>query len=83
MGNLYWGPDNLKISKIYNSINYWFRDYSRKGKGRKWIEKKSTGQGLMVGKVGKANSNLHQSWDEMKKLTNKERLERIRNKEDD
>ena len=82
MGNLYRRPDNLKISKIYNSINYWFGVGSRKGKSKKSIEKKCT-YIKMEGRVGKANSNLYQYWDKIKKLTNKERLERIRNKEDD
>ncbi len=45
----------IVISKIYNSKNFWFKVGGRKGKGKKWIEKKSTGQGLMVGKVGKAH----------------------------
>tara|TARA_Y100000593_G_scaffold40933_1_gene78751 strand:- start:1007 stop:1234 length:228 start_codon:yes stop_codon:yes gene_type:complete len=69
----------IVISKIYNSKNFWFKAGGRKGKGKKWIEKKSTGQGLMVGKVGKAHKNLNQHTEKIKKLTNKERLERIKN----
>tara|TARA_R100001377_G_scaffold76515_1_gene53428 strand:- start:37 stop:255 length:219 start_codon:yes stop_codon:yes gene_type:complete len=68
------------ISKIYNSSEFLFRIGKRKGKRRDWIELNSKGPGsFMVGKVGKAHTKINQHTEEIKKLTNKERLERIKN----
>ncbi len=70
-----------KISSIYNSVKYLFRAGSRKGKTREQIEKRSSGSifnGKGMRKMGVANKKINQHFDDIKKLSNKERLERIK-----
>ena len=71
-----------KISSIYYSTKYWFRAGSRKGKTRQSIEDRCSGPGTIFGtkkmkKVGVANKKFQQHTDEIKKLSNEERLKRI------
>ena len=71
-----------KISKIYYSTKYWFRSEGRKGKTKEWIESKCSGSNWTSEKgmkrIGKANEKINQHFDDIKKLSNEERLKRIR-----
>ncbi len=70
-----------KISKIYNSTQILYRAGSRKGKRRDQIESRKSGSifnGKGMGKMRVANKKINQHFDDIKKLSNEERLKRIR-----
>ena len=75
-----------KISSIYNSTKILYRDWKRKGKTKKSIEdsiKNRSGDvfnGKGMGKIKVANKKINQYFDDIKKLSNEERLERIKRK---
>tara|TARA_R100000951_G_scaffold103932_1_gene96848 strand:- start:37 stop:267 length:231 start_codon:yes stop_codon:yes gene_type:complete len=73
-----------KISSIYDNVKYLFRAGSRKGKTKESIENKSSSGSIFdtkkMKKMGVANKKINQHFDNIKKLSNKERLERIKRK---
>ena len=73
-----------KISKIYDISNYLYGVGKRKGKRKKDIENSRNFKYYRFKgnrKAINANSKLNKHIDDLRKLSSKEKLERIKNKE--
>ena len=73
-----------KISSIYNSTKILYRDWKRKGKTKQSLDDSSKSRsgdvfsGKGMGRIRAANKKINQHFDDIKKLSNEERLKRIR-----
>ena len=73
-----------KISSIYNSTKILYRDWKRKGKTKQSLDDSSKNRssdvfsGKGMEKMRAANKKINQHFDDIKKLSNEERLKRIR-----